>query len=118
VKSARCADDPDWVFTYKKSLPPQTQADIRNSFIKFYTIAYSYAYHDDDGNDLDPVWEYQHPRSNCDHSESPSSCNQKIVVVPEDANNLMDWIGDGTIGIRLLRDKLGPMVLDDSLEMV
>lgn len=39
-----------------------------------------------------------------------------MVVSPEDANELMDWVQDGTISIEWVRSEEGPVAEDESMD--
>jgi hypothetical protein len=82
VKSARCTEDPEFLFTYSKNLPQATQDAIRACLDKFYSIASSYSYEGINGHALNSVWEYSHPRTNCDHSDYGMDCPRTKVIVP------------------------------------
>jgi hypothetical protein len=117
VKSSRCDVDPDWRFAVSATatnLPKSVKKDIVQAACNFLTIAISYRYSDGDGNDIDPVWEYQHPRPGCDHSESEYDCKPEHVVKPEDADELVDYIGAGQLIIIWMRDSHGPVLASDN----
>jgi hypothetical protein len=116
VKNARCTGDPAWLFCFKKSLSTRQKNRIRRAIKKFLAVANSYIYEDEHGNDIDPIWFYEHPRADCDHSALDTGCDMDMVVSPEDANELMDWVQDGTISIEWVRSEEGPVAEDESMD--
>ena len=122
VKSSRLDVDPDWRFAISSTttnLPKPVKDPIVQAACNFLTIATSYRYSDDDGNDVNPVWEYQHPRPSCDHRESDYDCKPEHVVIPADADELVDYIEGGQLVTIWMRDSCGPVDdIDDALECI
>lgn len=109
VKSARCTVDPDWLLIRSPS-SPANRTNIKKLIVKFLIVAESYTYEGEDSKALDPTWEYLHPRTNCDHSQSDGDRgrNAKDIVVPEDAVELVGYIENGRLSISWQRDSAGP----------
>jgi len=110
VKVSRLTVDPDWLSVIRTPLSESTRDKIQQSIIRFFAIADSYRYYDDDGDELDPVWEYTHPRSDCDHSQSekrPPICDPNDVVSEQDAKDLIRYIEEGKVGVMWQREDAG-----------
>ena len=43
-------------------------------------------------------------------------CDKDMVVSPNNANQLMDWVQDGTISIKWVRLEKGPAAKDESMD--
>lgn len=111
VKTARTTADPDWLFRIPSPTSPAARAQLRALITKFLTVADSYKYKARDGTDLDPAWEYRHPRTTCDHSQSEGQqgCQAEQIVVPEDADTLVRLIKDSRLSIVWQRESAGPV---------
>ena len=115
VKASRCSVDPDWRFAISSKaagLPKSVKDAVIRAAYNFLAIANSYQYEDDDGSsfyEVDPVWEYIHPRPNCNHIQSDYDCEPKHIVVPADANELVDYIEGGQLVITWMRHDCGPV---------